>query len=98
MKNTIQKTILLSKESYLFLLNKGFTERFSKEVPEVIKNKWLLNFDRLNYSGYMMLMNGAIIGKENGKIKEWTCNDMVKILKSAKLEYKFGKDIECMNL
>ena len=98
MKRTTKKTILLSKEAYLFLQNKMKYERSGKIFPKEFIAKLERNFNNLQHEGYIILFEYELGGKENGKWTSWTCEKMAAMLDKEKLNYKIGKDAECINL
>ena len=98
MKRTTKKTILLSKEAYLFLQNKMKYERSGKIFRKEFIEKLERNFNNLQYDGYIRLFDYDLGGKENGKWTSWTCEKMATMLDKEKLNYKIGKDAECINL
>lgn len=98
MKIVLKETILVNKESYLFLQNKGRTERSGKDFSDEFKKKLAENFDRQQYKGYVKLSSGLLGGKENGEITSWSCKKMAEILDNENLEYKFGEEAEYIEL
>ena len=98
MKRTTKKTILLSKEAYLFLQNKTKYERSGKNLSKEFIEKLERNFNNLQHEGYIRLFDNDLGGKENGKWTSWTCKKMADILDKEKLDYKLGKDTECVSL
>ena len=56
------------------------------------------NFNNLQHDGYIRLFDYDLGGKENGKWTSWTCEKMATMLDKENLNYKIGKDAECINL
>ena len=92
------KTILVSKESYLYLQDRCKYERSGKYIPKSFKEKLKRNFDNLQYKGYIRIMDKDFGGAKNGKWTSWSIEEMAEMLDKKHLDYKLGEDMECLNI
>lgn len=102
MKVRKANTILVTWESYLYLQEKEYLERWGKRRNEKQIQRLRNNFDSFAYNGYKQLMDGDLGGCnghwenawEERRWTSWSCEDMKRILNEAGLPYKDGKPTE----